>query len=172
MRPRTCPTHRAPMQRLIATTSAGQALELDRCADCGGLWFDAGELELLATHRALAGGPGFEHFCPSCADPAHEPAVGGQFAAARCNGCQGTWLDGATVAGLDARLPRPPDASQKPSELGFLCAGCDERFPYEQGHVSASGLVCRPCLKGGTARPPQALGSTFDAVLRFLTGTD
>jgi hypothetical protein len=76
------------------------------------------------------------------------------------------------VAGLDARLPQPPDATQKPPEIGFLCAGCQERFPYEAGNVSASGLVCRPCLKSGTARPPRPLGSTFDAVLRFLSGTD
>ena len=92
--------------------------------------------------------------CAVCPGPPAEPFAS-QFAAARCNGCQGTWLDGATVAGLDGRLPRPPDASQKPREIGFRCAGCDERFPYEHGHGSASGLVCWPCLEVGTGRPPE-----------------
>ncbi|MDP1830136.1 MAG: zf-TFIIB domain-containing protein [Archangium sp.] len=170
MRARTCPTHRTPMQRLISSTPAGRELELDRCGECGGLWFDAGELELTATHRALPAGPGFEYFCPSCSDPARDPAVGGQFAAARCNACQGTWLDGPTVAALaDQHLPRPPDASQKSPELGFLCAGCEARFPYEQGNITASGLVCRSCLKSGAARAPKELGNTLDAVLRFLS---
>lgn len=158
------------MQRLITTTTDGQDLELDRCPECGGLWFDAGELELLATQRALPAGPGFEHFCPSCADPAREPAVGGQFAAARCNGCKGTWLDGPTVEGLtNERLPHPPEAPRAPPELGFRCAGCGERFPYAEGNVSASGLVCRTCLKSGAARPPKELGGVLDAVLRYLT---
>ena len=157
------------MQRLITSTARGKDLELDRCGECGGLWFDAGELELLATHRALPAGPGFEHFCPSCSDPTKDPGVGGQFAAARCNTCSGTWLDGATVKGLE-RLPQPPDASEERAAIGFLCASCEQRFPYEEGNITARGLVCPPCLKDGKPLAPQALGSTLDAVLRFLTG--
>ena len=159
------------MQRLITSTSGGKELELDRCGECGGLWFDAGELELLATHRALPAGPGFEHFCPSCSDPTRDPGVGGQFAAARCNACSGTWLDGATIKGLvHERLPQPPDAQETPPSIGFLCASCEERFPYEEGNITARGLVCLPCLEDGKPLAPQALGSTLDAVLRFLGG--
>lgn len=158
------------MQRLITSQSSGRELEIDRCGECGGLWFDAGELELLATHRALPAGPGFEHFCPSCSDPARDPAIGGQFAAARCNACRGTWLDGPTVEGLtNERLPHPPDPTQKPPEIGFLCAGCEGRFPYAQGNVSASGLVCRPCLNSNAAQAPRELGSVLDSVLRYLS---
>lgn len=157
------------MQRLITSTPAGKELEIDRCGECGALWFDAGELQMLATHRALPAGPGFEHFCPSCADPAKDPAVGGQFAAARCNGCQGTFLDAATVARLaDERLPQPPDAAA-PQAIGFLCAGCEGRFPYAAGNVAASGLVCRRCLKSAAGRPPKNLGGVFEAVFRFLS---
>lgn len=171
MRPRTCPTHRAPMQRLITATAEGKELEIDRCGECGSLWFDAGELEMLATHRALPAGPGFEHFCPSCSDPARDPSVGGNFAAARCNDCNGTYLDGATVARLHGeRLPRPPDLTAKPKEIGFLCAGCEGRFPYAHGNVTASGLVCRQCLKEATTgTKADDLGSVFDAVFRFLS---
>ena len=159
------------MQRLITSAPGGKELELVRCGECGGLWFDAGELEQLASHRALPAGPGFEHFCPSCSDPARDPAVGGQFAAARCNACQGTWLDGRTVGRLvEEHLPQPPDASSRPAAVGFLCAGCQTRFPYAEGNISARGLVCRECLQSGPAHPPKELGSTLDAVLRFLTG--
>jgi Zn-finger nucleic acid-binding protein len=171
MRSRTCPTHRAPMQRLITATATGKELEIDRCGECGALWFDAGELEMLATHRALPAGPGFEHFCPSCSDPARDPSVGGNFAQARCNGCQGTFLDGPTVARLKSeRLPVPPDANQKAQAIGFLCATCGARFPYAQGNVTASGLVCRACLGGpGTGRKTDDLAGIFEAVFRFLS---
>jgi len=169
MRARTCPTHRAPMQRLITATPAGKELELDRCTECGAIWFDAGELEQLATHRALPAGPGFEHCCPSCSDPAKDPALGGSFAAARCNACQGTWLDGATVARLQG-LPRPPDPNERPPELGFRCATCEARVPYAEGNVTASGLVCRACLKDSTGmRKVDDLGGVFEAVFRFLS---
>jgi Zn-finger nucleic acid-binding protein len=171
MRPRTCPTHRAPMQRLITATAAGKELEIDRCGECGSLWFDAGELEMLATHRAVAAGPGFEHFCPSCSDPTKDPAVGGQFAAARCNACDGTYLDGPTVTKLHGgRLPRPPDPAVPPAELGFLCAGCEVRFPYAHGNATARGLVCRACLKDTVgSKKADDLGGIFDAVFEFLS---
>lgn len=171
MRPRTCPTHRAPMQRLITATAAGKELEIDRCGECGSLWFDAGELQMLASHRALPAGPGFEHFCPSCSDPSRDPAVGGTFSAARCTRCDGTFLDGPTVARLHGeRLPQPPDASARSQELGFLCAKCEGRFPYSQGNAIAHGLVCRSCLKGAVGSPTATgLEGVFDAVMRFLS---
>ncbi len=170
MRPRTCPTHRAPMDRLITNAANGRELEIDRCGQCGALWFDAGELEMLATHRALAAGPGFEHFCPSCSDPAKDPAVGGAFAAARCNDCQGTYLDGATVAKLKAeRLPQPPEQLVSPAELGFLCAACEGRFPYADSNATAAGLVCKGCVKGAVGAREKDLRDVFDAVFRFLS---
>lgn len=168
MRPRTCPTHRVPMQRLIATSANGKELELDRCGECGSLWFDAGELEQLATHRALDAGPGFEHFCPSCSDPARDPSVGGSFAAARCNACHGTYLDAATVAGLEG-LPRLPDAEWA-GQVGFVCAECEGRFPYVQGNLTARGLVCGGCVKDAVRVPrPAELGGLFAAVFKFLS---
>ncbi len=173
MRPRTCPTHRAPMQRVVTVTPEGKDLELDRCGQCGALWFDAGELELLSKARAMPAGPGFEHCCPSCSDPAKDPSVGGVFASARCNSCGGTFLDAATIARLGAeRLPHLPEAPA-PRELEFRCGRCGERFPYAQGNATASGLVCRDCRKhavggGGSVAEAGELQTIFSAVLRFL----
>ena len=163
------------MQRVMTTTPAGKDLEIDRCGECGALWFDAGELELLATQRALPAGPGFEHFCPSCAEPAREPAVGGSFASARCTRCGGTFLDAATVAKLSAgKLPHVPEAAQTPRQIGFICGRCEGRFPYAEANATALGLVCRECVKhspgpGQSAAEAREFGNLLDAVFRFLT---
>ena len=171
LRARTCPTHRQPMQRVLTTTAAGKDVELDRCGTCGALWFDAGELEQLASQRALPAGPGFSHFCPSCSDPAREPAVGGVFASARCNSCDGTFLDAATVARLTAEhLPRVPEPPA-PRALRFRCARCEGLFTYAEGNATALGLVCRDCLEHplGGGQAPAELGAVLDAVFRFLS---
>lgn len=170
MRPRTCPTHRAPMHRLISTTADGKELELDRCGECGALWFDAGELEQLEGFRARPAGPGFEGVCPSCSDPAKDPAVGGAFTAAQCGVCHGTFLDAATVAKLHSRrLPQLPEAKRPAAELGFRCAVCEQRFPYAEGNAVARGLVCRACAKGDGGKAKAELGGIFDAVFAYLT---
>lgn len=170
MRARTCPTHRAPMHRLIARSASGTEIELDRCGDCGALWFDAGELEQLDRFRARPAGPGFDRICPSCSNPDLDPAVGGHFTSAQCGSCQGTFLDAATVAKLASeRLPRLPEAKRSAGELGFVCASCEQRFPYAEANAIARGLVCRDCAKGeGGAKKPELRG-VFDAVFDFLT---
>lgn len=171
MRARTCPTHRTAMHRLIARSASGHELELDRCGDCGALWFDAGELEQLDRFRARPAGPGFERVCPSCSDPEKDPAVGGAFTAAQCTSCQGTFLDAATVAKLASdRLPRLPEAKRSAAELGFRCAECEQRFPYSESTAVARGLVCKGCAKQavGVAKKPELRG-VFDAVFDFLT---
>lgn len=51
-RPRTCP--KCPghhLTRLHHDTI--QQLELDECSQCGGMWVDLGELQVLQTERAL-----------------------------------------------------------------------------------------------------------------------
>jgi len=37
------------------TTSDRHTVQIDQCPDCGGIWFDAGELDLVMKHRD----PGF-----------------------------------------------------------------------------------------------------------------
>jgi Zn-finger nucleic acid-binding protein len=173
MRARTCPTHRSPMQRVILTTGAEKDVEIDRCGDCGALWFDAGELEQLTSARAVAAGPGFEHVCPSCSDASKDPVVGGVYASARCSSCDGTFLDAATVSKLGSdQLPQLPEAKDE-RPLSFVCGQCEKQFPYGEARSTALGLVCAKCLAGlkeGGRKPLGAreLGGVFDAVLRFL----
>ena len=44
-----CPKCRSDMAQIDV-----QGTEIDRCRDCGGLWFDAGEMELLSNKEAAA----------------------------------------------------------------------------------------------------------------------
>ena len=41
-----CPKCRSEMQELTTTTLQGE-VTIDRCTECGGLWFDHGEAEIL-----------------------------------------------------------------------------------------------------------------------------
>ena len=45
MKPRDCPDCRTRLQPFwVPARRLGDEVELDRCSDCGGVWFDAGEL--------------------------------------------------------------------------------------------------------------------------------
>ncbi len=93
---------------------------IDRCATCGGLWFDAGEmgpfrdgLEQLpldtiprAPSLAKATGMAPTLACPRCRHGLKrgEYAYGTGVAVARCGGCDGVWLPGAQVIRFIAHL--------------------------------------------------------------------
>ncbi len=92
-------------------------VEVDRCTGCGGIWFDAGELDWLAQSEiaeAIDVGEAAEgesmnaltHIdCPRCgrptrhiADP-HKPTIRYEI----CSGCEGVFLDAGEFSEL-ARL--------------------------------------------------------------------
>jgi Zn-finger nucleic acid-binding protein len=136
------------MQQLfVAAKDGGTDVEVDRCAECGALWFDPGELEIIAELLARPVGGGSANPCPACREPMSLARVKGNLPAEKCAVCLGTFLSRATVLQLEAlRLPRPPDARAQPPEVGFLCARCGGRFPYAQGNGTSLGLVCPGCV--------------------------
>lgn len=89
-----------------------RTLEIDRCAACGGVWFDANELDeyLDAKVKAPAAPalpPGLDAqldakpaSCPRCALPlARRPARSNpKITVDGCDGCGGIWVDGAELA--------------------------------------------------------------------------
>ncbi|MCC7493790.1 MAG: zf-TFIIB domain-containing protein [Fimbriimonadaceae bacterium] len=96
---------------------------LDGCDECGGCWFDAGELQALsktpgealeaaeaAFTRGLGGdaGGGLGR-CPKCG----ETLASRHFERAReiavraCSGCHGIWLDDGALRVLAAKVPQP-----------------------------------------------------------------
>lgn len=96
-------------------------IELDYCVNCSGVWFDAGELELLLETMQLEGSilsldniltkpeaksPEKKRKCPICgkkmkkATVGHEPEV----LIDACARADGLWFDGGEVGQLIAQL--------------------------------------------------------------------
>jgi PAT family beta-lactamase induction signal transducer AmpG len=97
-----CPKCRADMEQI-----EHDGIEVDRCSRCGGIWFDAGEAELLSTKDAAAAvdtgqaseGKQYnaidEYRCPRCGDEMvkHADPQQPHIWYERCTGCQGSFFD-------------------------------------------------------------------------------
>ena len=132
----------------IAATDGGSEIEIDRCAECGALWFDAGELEMAANLHARPSEAESEHRCPVCAQQMRGASLPRGLFAHRCDSCQGTFLDASNIAALKSeKLPRLPEtAARAQATVGFVCAECNGKFPYAQGNGTRKGLVCPGCV--------------------------
>jgi Zn-finger nucleic acid-binding protein len=121
--PLPCPVCRLPM---LPETAHG--LELDRCAQCRGLWFDHPELDIyirrLGRLHANAISPPIRLLdagnllCPRCLDPSLEAWRSDSVNLSRCSRCLGIFLDGDDVSALRGRrptyqVPPPPGVLSK-----------------------------------------------------------
>ena len=96
-------------------------IELDYCSNCKGVWFDAGELELLLKSYGLEEPKTFfdgifssqeapsqerKRKCPICGRKMKKTAIGGQpqILIDVCREKHGLWFDGGEVAQLIERL--------------------------------------------------------------------
>ena len=107
-----CPACRAP---LIAVEY--EAIEVDYCVDCKGVWLDAGELELLlgnqrACSEFLAGGDAAplgeqRRKCPICRKNMEKHQTRGTEPVVydRCGGEHGLWLDDGELAQIMRQAP-------------------------------------------------------------------
>ena len=132
----------------VASSDGGREIEIDRCAECGALWFDAGELEMAANIHARKSFAESEHACPVCHHQMQGATLPRGLHAHRCDNCHGTFLDPATVAALKSgKLPRPPQSkARSQTSVGFLCARCNQKFPYAKGNATNKGLMCPGCV--------------------------
>ncbi len=95
---RNCPDCKREMREL-----RHQDVVVDAC-DCGGMWFDRGELAAWraahATVQTVVAKPrtGPACRCPHCAGPSLGPVWLDRVSAASCSSCQGYWLPGTSVA--------------------------------------------------------------------------
>src|SRR5215475_2056786 len=93
-RARTCPDCQLAMHFLIVAPH-GKDVELDRCAQCSGVWFDAGEVEQVYG-KSLPFEP-FEHeadrSCPVCDQPLQAGVLKNAVPVERCGKCRGVFLD-------------------------------------------------------------------------------
>ncbi len=118
-------------------------IELDYCMDCSGVWFDAGELELLLERMQLEGSslsldgiltsPEAESAekkrkCPICrqkmkkATVGHEPEV----LIDACSWGDGLWFDSGEVGQLITQLPDKP--SEQSDSQGRIITFLGEVF--------------------------------------------
>lgn len=91
-------------------------IRLDRCSDCGGVWFDAGELEAyrVSVNAGLNSGsvpqaifePNLElglEICPRCVSESLTVGTLGDHALRRCNRCAGVFVTSGTLAEFTPR---------------------------------------------------------------------
>ncbi len=155
----------------LAPAKGGLQVELDRCIKCGALWFDAGELEILAGLDSRDTHAESTRACPSCHEPMADAALAKDTLGQRCERCHGTFVDGKQMKRLRAlSLPslvktdevpkvvrRTKPAAQK-KVVGFDCAKCGQRFPFAEGNGTNKGLVCRGCVVNPTVDPKRSGG--------------
>jgi len=102
-------------------------VELDYCVNCSGVWFDAGELELLVETMELEGHlPSVDDIltepeaksaekkrkCPICGNKMKKATVGREpeVLIDACPRGDGLWFDGGEVGQLITQLPSRPSA--------------------------------------------------------------
>ena len=112
-------------------------IELDYCTDCAGVWFDAGELELLLETMQLeesilsldsiltspeARAAEKKRKCPICgwrmkkATVGHEPEV----LIDACNRGDGLWFDAGEVEQLITQIPSAEETDSQGRIITFL----------------------------------------------------
>jgi hypothetical protein len=136
-----CPVCREP---LIVAEREG--IELDACPWCHGLWFDAGELALLAEKlgRALSGAEGGvaaaattekSRPCPRC-DKAMEKVTLGQAPRVLLDRCpsHGLWFDHGELGSLMGQMAAAP-GSHPEAALRFM----GEMFAVSSSAPGAAG---------------------------------
>lgn len=102
---------KCPVCRVPTYVVEHDHIELDLCADCGGTWFDAGELELLledGAHTALAAAATDEAVrdCPLCRKKMTKANIGPgrRVLIDTCPAGCGLWFDADELKELTADL--------------------------------------------------------------------
>jgi hypothetical protein len=154
----------------LPSSKGGDEVELDRCNDCGGVWFDAGELS-EATRRAVTPGKQpTDRRCPECAVPLVRAVMAGGVDVETCTSCQGTFLE---ARDLDA-IVKKKSARAAPGGTGFVCDACGARKPFSLAQPTLTGLECDTCVaekKGPPPTPEQTeKASVFGKFLGWLRG--
>ena len=104
-----CPKCRSDMQQIMI-----DGIEVDRCSECHGLWFDGGELNTLRSKEAAAAldigdmavgkkQNEIEHYrCPRCAGPMNRLVDPAQTHIwfERCGSCRGSFFDAGELTDL------------------------------------------------------------------------
>lgn len=123
-----------------ARGGAGE-VELDRCGQCGALWFNAGEVETALGRTVRRRQGGSSRSCPSCRVKLEAAMLEGKIEVERCGSCAGVYLDSHDVEALGQTRTRRRTAGGS----GFECEACHQRRPFGEAQCTVTGLVCTGC---------------------------
>lgn len=127
----TCPRCSLELERKIVR---GRTTEIDRCAKCGGIWFDDGEIgEIIGAGPGRINVPAAARMnekesCPRCRKPLHAFAYPGTMTIVEgCRSCAGLWLDAGELEEIrktqsTSRMECPRCGAEQPR--AEACAQC------------------------------------------------
>lgn len=134
----------------VPARTGGAELELDRCNDCGGVWFDFGELGRATGKKLTVGEDEVRRRCPQCRVALVQSTLDGAIAVETCSKCHGTFLEARDLDALSKGAQR-----QAPGGTGFVCESCGNRRPFSEAQTTLTGLVCAACAKPEEAVAPE-----------------
>lgn len=163
MERRACPGCESAMQVFHA-----RGVEIDRCFFCGGLWFDAGELERVSGRDLAvdAAQGATRRRCAGCGQTLAPGTLEG-VALERCGGCRGIYLDDGELQQV-TKAPVPlqkKDPTRVELGLTFVCPGCQNERPLDEGARTPRGMACGNCY-GALSQTSSVLSPSYG----YLTG--
>ena len=136
-----CPQCNTPMRPfMIQSRNPGIDVELDRCHNCGGVWFDSGELEIATGRSVIKSMRGSDRYCPRCFIPLLNAELTAGVAVEACRTCKGTYLDARDIHTVTRQAPARP-----PEDVSFVCSFCNERKPFATAQPTPNGTECSDC---------------------------
>lgn len=113
---------------LTKGTVPGKALELERCPECKGIWFDDGELSNVLGNNAARyftvpayAAMSHTRSCPRCNHPLYEFCYPGTMSLVdACKHCKGIWLDNNELKHI---------ATARDIKHTITCPKCHKRQP-------------------------------------------
>lgn len=146
-----CPACARPMRPMTLHDA-----EVDECPRCGGIWFDAHELNAVSHDHvedsALENADFSEEsrLCPRDQNALLETTIQ-DIPAATCPACHGFWLDGLSVDALIGL------ATSTTTSHDVVCAGCGATVAQNTTILRMDAPWCEACVvkgdyPGGTGR--------------------
>jgi hypothetical protein len=144
----------------------GGEVELDRCRDCGGVWFDAGELSDASGKTVAATDEKAKRGCPACGASMRVAKLADGPPVDSCPSCRGTFVTETAMETLASKNTR----ALAPEGTGFVCDECGARKPFAEGRATTLGLKCEGCAVDDELVPKkkEVERSAFDRFLGWL----
>ncbi|MFZ5444663.1 MAG: zf-TFIIB domain-containing protein [Myxococcota bacterium] len=164
-----CPQCNTRMKSFVVQSRhPGVDVELDRCLACGGVWFDAGELELATGRSVLKSSKSTDRYCPRCLIPLLNAELTAGVAVESCRHCKGTYLDAKDIEIVTRKQPVKP-----PKDVSFVCEACGQRKPFAEAQTTTLGIECAECFARHGAAPSAGVKektSVFSSFIGWLRG--